>query len=171
VISALVIFAQLTVPANAHVVYRLQPAARAELWLMPGRAHLKMPALEIFWDLAKERRLDLFDGRSRDEPISFGRILQANELFPRGWGLPRHGQRRILGRSCLVYAHQQEVPKPDGSEKSSFSWCVWRGVPLAFDYALNVCHGHRCTRTTTRWKAVELTVGAVKDAEVARPVR
>ena len=157
--------------ANAHVVYQVWQKgaqARAELWLTPERAHLKAPDREVFWDLVKERRLDLSGGRSRDEPISFSRILQADELFPRGLSLTRGGRRRLLGRTCQVFTHQQDVPTGESNVKSRFTWCIWRGVPLSLDYARSVCRGRACKRSGATFRATELSLGGVKEGDVRR---
>jgi hypothetical protein len=156
--------------ANAHVVYALKPdKQRAELWLMPGRAHLKSPRREVFWDLVKERRFHHEGSRNVDEPIvGFGRIVEADELFPRGWTLPRRGRKKILGKSCDLLTHKQEVPTSDGVVQSRFAWCVWKGVPLSLDYAVSVCKRGRCQRSLRRWNAVQLDLGVVKDEDVKR---
>jgi hypothetical protein len=157
---------------NAHIVYEVKQQkgrpARAELWVAGGRAHLKLPEREIFWDLVHERRVELAGGRSRDQPIAFERMVQSDELFPRGWKLPRHGHKRVLGKTCDILTHQQDVPRGDGSVKARFTWCVWRGLPLMLEYRETVCRRRRCKHGVARWKAVQLTPGAARDSDVQR---
>jgi hypothetical protein len=165
------LFVATTALVNAHIVYEVKrhaKAERAELWVAEGKAHLKLPEREIFWDLVHERRLDVSGGRSRDEPIAFEHIVRADELFPRGWKLPRHGHRRVLGHTCDILTHHQEVPRSDGSVKARFTWCVWSGLPLALEYGEKLCRGHRCTNTRAVWRAREVHLGAAKTGDVIR---
>ena len=149
---------------NAHVVYDVG-GARAELWTRDTHAHLKREALEIFWDLAGERRLVLKSGRTLDEPIAFAHELQPEELFPRGVKLRRAGRKKLLGRACVQLRFQQ--PTVDGKARST--WCVWKGVPLQLVYEETSCRrrGH-CKKHVTRWKARSLELGRVGDADLTR---
>jgi hypothetical protein len=156
---------------NAHIVYEVKQKgahARAELWVAEGKAHLKLPEREIFWDLVHERRLELSGGRSRDQPIAFERMVQSDELFPRGWKLPRHGHKRVLGKNCDILTHHQEVPRADGSVKARFTWCVWSGLPLGLEYVEKLCRGHHCKQTRAVWRAREVHMGAAKASDVIR---
>jgi hypothetical protein len=166
------VIALLPAVVNAHIVYQVQvekQKTRAELWVMPERAHLKAPGRDVFWDLAKERRLDLSGGRRRDEPISFSRMVRKDELFPRGLRLGARGTRRVLGRTCRLYSHKQDVPTGDGDERAQLTWCIWQGVPLSLDYAESVCRRGRCRNSKARWRATQVTTGAAKDEDVKRP--
>jgi hypothetical protein len=161
---------------NARVVFEVKqegsPPARWQLWTAPDRAHLKAPNHEIFWDLTKERRVDVRGTRSRDEPIVFGKQLRADELFPRGVKLKKLAPSKILGRSCQMVRHEQsDITVTGGTRKARLTWCVWKGLPIGLEYTESVCHKHlpRCVNETVLWKAVEIALDAAKPGDLNRP--
>jgi hypothetical protein len=161
---------------NARVVFEMKQdkavPARWQLWTAPDRAHLKAPDREIFWDLSKERRVDQRSGRTRDEPIVFNKLVRPDELFPRGLKLKALPASKILGRKCQMKRYEQMAFTRSGAtRRAKLTWCVWKGLPIGLEYAETVCHpqSRHCANSTLLLKAIEIAMGAAKDADLNRP--
>jgi len=149
---------------NAHVVYDVN-GARWELWASGTRAHLRGPSDETFYDLEKERRVDLKNGRARDEPLVFGHQVRRDELFPRGVKLKRAGKKKLLGKSCDVVRYDQKLD--DATVVTT--WCMWNQLPLSMEYQESACkRGGKCTHEKAQWKATSLELGAANESNLAR---
>jgi hypothetical protein len=159
---------------NARVMFEVKqagvPSEHWQLWTDGPRAHLRSSSgVDVFYDLQHERRLDLRNGRSRDEPISFGKLLKREEIFPRGVRLTRRGGGKLLGKKCQRVFHQQEELVADGTRKLRSSWCVWNGIPLTMDFEEVVCNrAKKCLTAKSKWTALELTMGAAKASDFPR---